>query len=129
MHLNAAHVEEAREHPLLKADLFDSAKLEVGGRATEKTALEYQSVVRDGDLRRSDWNHHREKYDAPYCAGRRSNQMQSLRIKSADCNQRQEKHEPSEGSNDEGHPRPVVHDLVRPETLFDITHAKPLPVQ
>jgi hypothetical protein len=48
MDLDAPHIERARNDALLKANLFDRAQLEVSGMAAEKTALEDETVVRNG---------------------------------------------------------------------------------
>jgi hypothetical protein len=47
---------------LLETNLFDSAELEISRMAAEKTALEYETVVRDCDLGRPDRYHHQERH-------------------------------------------------------------------
>jgi hypothetical protein len=64
MDLDAPHIEQARNDALLKANLFDRAQLEVSGMAAEKTALEDETVVRDGDLGRPHRKHYHEKENA-----------------------------------------------------------------
>src|SRR3984893_8276477 len=124
MDLDTSHIEQARNDTLLKTYLFNGAKLKVRSRATEKTALEYKTVIGHRDFCGPDRHHHHEKEDAAGRARDRGNQTLPLIVKDAGSSNAQQKDEPSEGTTDEGHPRTVMHDLVRTQTLLDIAHPK-----
>jgi hypothetical protein len=122
MNLDSPHIEQARNDTLPKAYLFYGAKLEVRRGATEKTALEYETVVCHRNFSGPDWNHHREKEDNTDRARGRSNQRLPFAVNDACNSKRQQKDKPSESTADEWHPCAVMHDLVRAETLCDVAH-------